>query len=212
MKLYFGLSFEDYVNNYWEDFSPYFDNLLIDEGGFVSGEQARKIKDPGGATIYGISLKFLIGIGIDPEDLAHDGDINNDGVIDEKDIVCLSKDQARELYFKYFWSPYYLKIKDVQLANRLFNFGVNAGKVSAVKLLQESLNQTVQAPVLKVDGKFGLDTLQCINQVSSSRVLYDKYVILIQQFYESLHKPQFFAGWIRRLKRLIPLSLFKNKS
>ncbi|MHB8483282.1 MAG: glycosyl hydrolase 108 family protein [Nitrospiria bacterium] len=206
MKLYYGLTLQEYSDAFYDEFDAFFDQLMTDEGGYVPENQARHIKDTGGATSYGISLSFLKGLGINA------GDINNDGVIDAKDIVCLTKGQAKELYFLYFWNPLYLQIKSIQIANRLFNFGVNAGKPKAVSLLQQACNDTLQAPSLVVDGVFGQNTLGVVNGIQNQQKLYDNYIISIQSFYQSLNKPQFLSGWIARLKRLLPQSLIDKIS
>lgn len=202
-KLFYGLTAEDYYKTYYEAFNKFFDHLFQDEGGYLPGRQARKLKDPGGATNIGISLRFLIGIGIDRADLDRDGDINNDGVIDEKDIVCLTREQAKDLYFKYFYNPLYEMIDNAEIANRIFNFGVNAGKRAAVKLIQTSVNDYLDATILKVDGKFGKKTLDAINGCLPARKLYDHYSFLIESFYRDLNKPQFFKGWMNRLRKLL---------
>ena len=67
---------------------------LIHEGGYneVKG-------DAGGATNFGISLRFLKGLD-DNLDLA---DINNDGKIDSLDIKNLTEEHAKKIYFEEFW-------------------------------------------------------------------------------------------------------------
>lgn len=200
MKLYYGYTFEEYQKEFSESFNLYYKHLLNDEGGYLPGKQARRIKDPGGATNLGISLRFLLSLGIDRNDLEADGDINNDGVIDEQDIVCLTKEQAKILYFKYFYNPLYDQIKSREIANRLFNFGVNAGKPRAVMILQNTINELMDAYILTVDGKFGKNTLAAINGMDPGK-LYDRYIVNIDRFYRSLKKENFLTGWLNRLKR-----------
>jgi lysozyme family protein len=197
MRLYYGLPYETYQEAFLDKFDVFFNHLLEDEGGYLPGKRAKKIGDPGGATSWGISLRFLISCGVDV------GDINNDGIVDEKDIVLLSKGQAKELYFKYFWNPLYTEIRHIQLANRIFNFGVNSGKRRSVKILQFSINKMMDIPLLKVDGIFGRKSLAAIKNVNQDK-LYETYIIEIERFYRSLDKPQFIRGWLRRLSRLIP--------
>lgn len=200
MKKYFGLPYEEYSDLFLEEFEVFFLHLLQDEGGYLPGKQARALKDKGGATNLGISLKFLRSLDID------EGDINNDGVIDEEDIIILTKEQAKELYFKYFYNPIYSRIKDVQLANRIFNFGVNAGKRTSVKLLQITINGLMDTKLLVEDGILGRNTLEAVNNIFHLK-LYDNYIINISEFYRQLNKPQFFPGWINRLTRKLPLNL-----
>lgn len=151
----------------------------------------------------GISLRFLIGCGVDV------GDINHDGIVNEQDIVLLTKDQAKDLYFKYFWNPLYTDIKHIQLSNRIFNFGVNAGKRTAVKVLQRSINKMLDIPLLKIDGRFGRNTLKAVKNINRDK-LYVEYIIEIEEYYRSLDKPQFMKGWLRRLARLIPNKIVRK--
>jgi len=197
MKLYFGLTYQEYWEAYRFAFQSYFDHLMEDEGGYLPGKQAKKIKDRGGATNWGISLRFLKSCGIEV------GDINNDGVVDEKDIMILTRDQAKALYFKYFWNPLYPEIRNPQLENRIFNFGVNAGRRTSVKILQQSVNQVMDTKLLKADGIFGKKTLGAVVNVNQQK-LYDQYIINIEAYYRSLNKPQFITGWLRRLSKILP--------
>ena len=187
---------DGYKDLVYDRFDAFFANLMVDEGGYVPQRQARIINDPGGATIYGISLRFLKSCGINV------GDLNHDGVIDAKDIVMLTQDQAKELYFLYFWNPLYDKILNVQLANRIFNFGVNAGKVKSVLSIQQAVNDTLQGSQIEVDGVFGNGSLEAVNGLQTSS-LYNNYILRIANYYKSLNKPQFLNGWLNRLKRLI---------
>ena len=72
---YFGLTEEQYQESFGKEFSAFFDQLMIDEGGFLTGDQAKKFKDPGGATKFGISLKFLQGCGVNVADINNDGEV-----------------------------------------------------------------------------------------------------------------------------------------
>ena len=197
MKQYFGMPYQEYYETYGYAFNRYFDQLLEDEGGYVPTKRAKKIKDPGGATNYGISLRFLKSCSIDVADL------NNDGVIDEKDIMILTPVQAKTLYFKYFWNPLYPEIRNIQLENRLFNLGVNIGRATAVKILQHSINKVIQTKLLKPDGRFGRKTLAAVKNVNQEK-LYQQFIIDAEDYYRSLNKPQFINGWLRRLSKLLP--------
>lgn len=190
--------------NYSNRFELLFNHLLKDEGGYLPGRVAKKIGDSGGATKYGISIKFLQSCKI------NEADIDNNGVINESDIVLLSQEQAKKLYYRYFYSDLYDEIKDIQIANRLFNFGVNAGKQRAVRLLQIVLNKHLKMKLLKEDGVFGRKTLTVLNN-SEPSIIYDKYVAAIEEFYRQLKKPQFLKGWLDRLRRVLDINMDKIK-
>ena len=203
MKLYYGLTFETYHEAFSLEFEAFFNHLLDDEGGYLPGRVAKRIGDGGGATNLGISLRFLKTCSVD---LA---DINHDGVIDEKDIMLLTKQQAKVLYFKYFWNPLYIDIKHIQLSNRIFNFGVNAGKRTSVKVLQRTINKMMDIPLLRVDGLFGRNTLKAVKSVDRDK-LYRFYIIEVEDYYRSLNKPQFIKNWLRRLSKLIPNNIVRK--
>lgn len=100
--------------------------ILKHEGGYVSHPN-----DPGGATNYGISLRFLTETGID---------VNVDGVVDEDDIKGMSVDDAKAIYKRYFWDDCGLDECDSQLvANRLFNMVVNMGAKNALSVANNAL-------------------------------------------------------------------------
>jgi len=203
MKLYYGLPYETYQEAFLDKFNVFFDHLIEDEGGYLPGRIAKRTGDHGGATNMGISLRFLISCGVDV------GDINNDGIVDEKDIMLLTKQQAKELYFKYFFNPLYIDIRNVQLANRLFNFGVNVGKRTSVKILQRSVNKMMDIPLIKIDGLFGRNTLAAVRNVNQDK-LYQQFIIDAEDYYRSLNKPKFLKGWLTRLSKLIPNSVVRK--
>lgn len=182
--------------DYTDRFEILFRNLIVDEGNYLPSKEAIRLKDEGGATKYGISLKFLRSRGV------KEFDFNYDGIIDDKDIMILNLKQAKEIYYRYFYSPLYEKIYDIRLANLLFNFGVNAGRNRAVKLLQTVINKILKIRLLKVDGIFGKNTLAAVNNVDKD-TLFNEYANAIEMFYKSLNKPQFIKGWLNRLKRAI---------
>ena len=48
--------------------------------------------DPGGVTMYGVSLMFLKGLDL------WEGDIDGDGDIDRDDVLAVTKDTARDIF------------------------------------------------------------------------------------------------------------------
>lgn len=152
-------------------FEAAFKDLMKVEGGFVDNRH-----DAGGATIYGISLRFLIAEG--RVDLDRDGradfDLDMDGDIDGQDVRRLTPDHARALYWRCFW----LRIGAEQFARplgeALFDQAVNGGIVSAGKLLQRAVNTCLMGSrlmgsraatrleLLAVDGRIGPATHKAV--------------------------------------------------
>lgn len=136
----------------------------------------------------------------------------NNGYVNE------SRQVAQEFYRKSrYWDSDYEMINDSSLAFRIWDFGVNAGVVTSIKLLQQTLN-THYKTNLKIDGVFGIATLQTVNKYSDPDVCfklkpdeliqgetecYTLYVQRLERYYRSLSN--FFSfgkGWISRAKRV----------
>jgi len=145
---------------------------------------------------FGITLKFLKGIGA-----AH-GDINLDHVINSRDIDALTPAKAAELYHKYFWD--YLQLGQIQnqaVANKTLDLAVNVGPVPAVRMLQSSLRDLHQS--VAVDGLIGPKTLDAVNDVNPTDLLV-RFRDHAADYYHMLakHVPgmlENLAGWINRL-------------
>ena len=165
--------------------------------------------DPGGATKYGISLRFLKGI--------TDGDIDHDGDIDTDDIKNLSWTSTKYLYEKHFWHPSFENLHP-QIASKLFDLRVNMGPVQATKIIQATHNELEKflsdnSPcgmghyndILTVDGVMGPKTLSaCTRDELLKPLMYQA-----AQFYFNLadKRPasqKYLLGWLRRTYSVLP--------
>jgi len=162
------------------------------EGAFVDHPQ-----DPGGATHYGVSLRWLKSLGDSNADGILDGDFTEDGNVDVADIKAMTKEQAQTLYQTQWWDKYgYEKIEDVTLATKVFDFAINMGAKQAHKCLQRALRAAAGA-IVNDDGILGPLTLTAINQINPDLLL----VALRSEaagFYRSLNKHEFIKGWLNR--------------
>ena len=164
--------------------------VLKQEGGFVNDPQ-----DNGGATNYGISLRWLSSLSLEPE-IAH-LDQNGNGVIDIEDIQDLTREQALFLYHRYFWQPHrYERIVVQPIATKVFDFTINAGSHASHTALQWALKATGHPDVV-VDGILGEHTLNAVNAIDF-RVLLAALRSEMAGYYRSLKKPHFEAGWLKR--------------
>jgi len=160
--------------------------------------------DPGGATNFGISLRFLKTILEDAdEDGFADGDIDRDGDIDADDIRDLSLSKAQELYEKKFWKGAKCdKIKSTLISVKLFDMAVNMGPSQAWRLMQAAINTLND--VLVVDGKAGPKTLEAVNSLTDRDFMLVTNVRREQdRFYDGLIRgrpslEEFRLGWRRR--------------
>lgn len=114
-------------------FDEAFDRLLGNEGGYTLDPA-----DPGGETNFGISKRSY-----------PDVDIKN-----------LTREQAKEIYLRDFWTGGQMNQYDGALAFQVFDAAVNHGIRRAIKLLQSAAG-------VKPDGNVGPVT---INAVQSMRV------------------------------------------
>jgi lysozyme family protein len=173
--------------------------VLHHEGGFVDDRD-----DPGGATDFGISLRFLQSVLEDSDgDGFADGDIDRDGDIDIDDIRSLDLDDVEKLYKNKFWKKAKCdKIISQLVAVKVFDMAVNMGPSQAWKLVQRACGTL--GKTLTVDGKAGTKTLAAVNSLSKKDFMLVVNIRREQdQFYERLilKKPalaKFRLGWRRR--------------
>lgn len=136
-------------------FDQAIEGLLSREGGLVDDPD-----DSGGVTKYGISLAFLRRTEID---------LTGDGIVNEDDIRALTLPQAKKIYRDHFWN--WSRCGDLPgyLALMVFDFGVNAGRERAARLLQSAIrklqteaNYIFLDDYLKVDGRIGPKTIHAV--------------------------------------------------
>jgi len=101
---------------------------MAHEGGYVDDPV-----DPGGATNWGISLRFLRGLGPDV------GDIDGDGDVDADDIRALTRAQAADLYRGQFWQRLGLFELPGVTATKILDLSINMGPRPATLCLQRAL-------------------------------------------------------------------------
>ena len=116
--------------------------ILRHEGGLVDDPL-----DPGGITNFGISKRTFPDV----------------------DIKTLREDQAIAIYRECYWlGGIYDAIVNQNTATKVFDLAVNMGHKAAHRLLQKALRKfgSVHGLNIKIDGIFGLMTLQAVNSVS----------------------------------------------
>ncbi|MCS7317306.1 MAG: N-acetylmuramidase [Candidatus Dojkabacteria bacterium] len=139
------------------------------EGGYVNDP-----KDPGGETKYGISKASYPSL----------------------DIANLSLTQAKDIYKKNYWDKIQGdKINSQKIAESIFDFAVNAGVSTSVKLTQQILN-------VNIDGVLGNQTLNALNSFNQELFLLKFTLAKIQRYIQICNnRPssiKFLFGWIRR--------------
>lgn len=192
------------------NFELYFPRLLKKEGGLVNNP-----KDPGGATNMGITLANWKAYGKDKD---------NDGDIDINDLRFISKGDAFDFFKRRFWNKMSLDLTRSQdLAEIVFDHGVNAGTSRAVKMLQFILYYQFGRKEVKINGVVDRLLPGIINSVSDQARLFNAYSDFRKAYYayranqasrnkqlDSFFKglgvtPSdtakiFYAGWINRVE------------
>lgn len=168
--------------------------VLDHEGGWVNDPN-----DHGGATNWGVSLRYLIAINAvksHPE-----LDLNHDGQIDWHEVQAMTKEEASSIYKSDWWDAFhYGQINDQRVATKILDMSINMGHTRAHKMVQQALNSCGK-PV-GIDGALGNLSFAAINQTDPAGFLH----ILCQvqaSFYRAIvaHDPnqsKFLKGWLRR--------------
>jgi len=161
--------------------------LIKFEGGYVNNPN-----DRGGATKYGVTLKTWRKIGYD---------VNQDGVIDEKDMEMLSEEDFKNVVNQYWAVCKANQIKNQSIASFIVDWAYNSGPNNAIKNVQRCLG-------LKDDGIIGPITLKAINDHFEkeylARILFVKLKIARYNFIINIverdeSQSVFLKGWINRI-------------
>jgi lysozyme family protein len=161
--------------------------VLRHEGGYVNN-----INDPGGATNFGVSLRWLKAKGL-LADLEHEEHIGDDEIAAMK---LMNVDQAKQFYLTYWWTPFnYASIIAQMIATKVFDTSVNMGASRAHKFAQAIVG-------VPQDGIIGPKTIAEINAMSSLNFIV-AYQNMQAQFYRGLvttnpARQEFLKGWLAR--------------
>lgn len=181
--------------------------ILEHEGGYVNHPN-----DPGGATNYGISLRFLA------DQPTTVGDFDGDGDVDVEDIANMDINDAKSVYRKCWWDKYkYESIHDLTIATKVFDFSVNMGAPRAHKLLQAAMNKSCGLK-LTIDGVLGPASFKAINAIADGddeQQLLRAYCDEAWAFYQSIatKNPKlkvFLKGWKNRAFSLSTANAIKE--
>jgi lysozyme family protein len=170
----------------------------INEGGYSNSKD-----DHGGETYAGIARKFWPNWqGWSHIDLIKkDYGTSNINMHAKKDVVLQSL--VQQFYKQNFWDVNKLdQVNNQQLADSIYDFGVNSGVERAADFLQ-------QAAGVKQDGNIGAKTLEAVNS-ANPETLYNAYNELRKLFYNRIaigNQHQFLDSWLSRLKPYVAMLL-----
>lgn len=158
------------------------------EGGYV--EHAN---DPGGATNYGVSLRFLREQGL------HTGDVDSDGDIDVDDIRALTPALAARVLRRNFWDVFPLDNVQPLCSMVIYDTAVNMGVFYAKKMAQQALG-------VAVDGRWGPLTWGALKLCNDRKTAAAMCHIRRARYCElARNNPAlgaFLKGWLRRVDAL----------
>lgn len=156
--------------------------------------------DPGGVTMYGVSLMFLKSLGL------VEGDIDGDGDIDRNDVLAITKETAKNIFRKHFWElPKAEKLPPL-VAIAYYDLAVNAGAGRAAIVLQEGINAIKPGSIKNLAGNVGPLTQTFSNQLAKegrTLALCLAYMDKRADWYRRLAKAKpssavFLKGWLNR--------------
>lgn len=170
--------------------------ILHHEGGFVDDPS-----DPGGATNYGVSIRYLKQRGDLDGDGFLDGDLDHDGDIDHDDIKNMTQAEAEDLYRTGFWDKSKLgEIDEYIIAERVFDMVVNMGPRQAGKIVQRACNYFGKR--LTVDGIMGPASFRAVNSCNAEKLLREIRFNHAKFYLDLIEKKptlaKFRNGWLRR--------------
>ena len=118
-------------------------------------------------------------------------------LVDKKELGGALTPMVREFYRVEFWDKMRgNEINNQDVANTIFNFGVNAGMSMAVKLAQLVVGATP-------DGGIGAKTVERLNQIPDGQRFKEQYALAkIARYVEICNKNpvqvKFLKGWLNR--------------
>ncbi len=181
------------------DFNKALALALKNEGGYANDPH-----DPGRETYCGISRRFWPHW--DGWKLLDEYQVKY-GTLKINEVISYSTLEAdvAEFYLNIYWLPLKCdKIVNVPLAESLFDFGINIGRIRAVRILQKTVNAHAGRRRLKVDGRIGHKTLAGVEAACMASAKFpDRYMIARIQFYLDLcqaapRKYRYLENWVMR--------------
>jgi lysozyme family protein len=148
--------------------------------------------DPGGATRWGISLRFAQDVDLD-RDGRPDLDMDNDGDMDRDDILLMTRERAEWALEKLFWTPLHCDEVRGALAIALVDEGFNQGRGAAVVDLQRALG-------VDPDGRYGPITLAAAKAITDVQ-LWRFFAERASRYAGTPGFERYGRGWMRRLAR-----------
>jgi len=154
--------------------------IIKHEGGNIFTDDP---DDPGGATKFGISIRFAGSIHLD---------IDGDGDTDKADIKALTIEHARDIYWEHFWEKIAGGLLPRGIAYIAFDGAVNQGVHAATIDLQRALG-------VEDDGIIGNITRVAAHTQYSEAILNEYCARRMVRYGKTKGFHKYGLGWSRRL-------------
>ncbi|MCH9664350.1 MAG: N-acetylmuramidase [Gammaproteobacteria bacterium] len=170
--------------------------IIKNEGG---SRYTNDPKDRGGPTKYGVTAATL----------GHARKLKRDATIAE--VKALKEDEAISIYYKqYVVRPNFDELhRSIQAS--VTDFGVNAGPLQAVRILQRMINEIEGQGTLTVDGMLGHNSITYLNKWCDSHGVlflasfgYKKIDFYIKITNKNKDNLKWIRGWCNRSNKWIP--------
>jgi len=183
------------------DFNSALAFVLKHEGGYVNDPN-----DAGGATNFGISLRYLKDLVKQYPELIQEFSIKTPSQIDKNFIKNISFNAVQTIYQHFWWDKYgYGYVNDQKLATKIFDVAVNIGPNSAIKILQQALCKIYELNKMPIQIDLPHNIFKYANGLSEANIsnLLKIYCSLIAGYYNSLVKKnpnnaKYIKGWLNR--------------
>jgi lysozyme family protein len=150
------------------EFKDAVEYVLVNEGGFVDNPS-----DSGGATNFGLSLRFLREI---PEERRKKYGLF--GELTCSTIEHLTHQQAILIYQCEFWVMQgYDQLQNQRVCNYVFDMVIQHGETQGIKIAQRAMWAVMQcSEILKDDGILGVESINLINLHCNDKYFYEAYL------------------------------------
>lgn len=157
--------------------------------------------DPGGPTMWGVSLRFARSLG----DLDGDGwpdlDLDHDGDVDIDDLKRLTAAQALTIYRRRWWDRYGYGRFTLAVGVKVFDLAVNMGETSAHRVLQRAV-RACSGAALADDGALGPVTAAAVQDCELhpllSAIRSEAAGVYRQIVTRTPASERFLKGWLNR--------------
>ncbi len=147
--------------------------VLKHEGGWADNP-----KDPGGATMKGVTLAtFRRYVKADAS---------------KADLRAISDEQVATVYYRHYWAAVNAQALPSGIDYAVFDFAVNSGPARAAKYLQSIAG-------VSVDGRVGPQTIEAVSAMDAAKVINKLCDARISFLRKLKHWPTFGNGWTRRV-------------